>query len=77
MSLSKDDEQHSDLWLSAQGELHSALIISRASASRDPQLEADILYLKGKHRQNGACKQGYRLCIYVKNKITACAVIGK
>ncbi|KAB5542294.1 hypothetical protein PHYPO_G00089970 [Pangasianodon hypophthalmus] len=47
VSSSEEDEQRSNLWLLAQEELHSALIISRASASRDPQLEADILYLKG------------------------------
>ncbi|XP_053506290.1 cilia- and flagella-associated protein 54 isoform X2 [Ictalurus furcatus] len=47
VSSSEKDEQHSNLWLLAQEELHSALIISRALASRDPQLEADILYLKG------------------------------
>ncbi|KAI5094045.1 cilia- and flagella-associated protein 54 isoform X1 [Silurus meridionalis] len=47
LSSKKDDEQHSNLWLLAQEELHTALIISRASATRDPQLEANILYLKG------------------------------
>ncbi|MCJ8743369.1 hypothetical protein PDJAM_G00093150 [Pangasius djambal] len=47
MNSSEEDEQRSNLWLLAQEELHSALIISRASASRDPQLEADILYIKG------------------------------
>ncbi|XP_060759219.1 cilia- and flagella-associated protein 54 [Neoarius graeffei] len=46
-SSSEGDEQHPNLWLLAQEELHSALIIAQASASRDPQLEANILYLKG------------------------------
>lgn len=63
VSSSEKDEQHSNLWLLAREELHSALIISRALASRDPQLEADILYLKGKHSQIRSC----RLCIRVRN----------
>ncbi|KAM9468321.1 cilia- and flagella-associated protein 54-like [Clarias gariepinus] len=46
-AMVSDDEQHKNLCLLAQEELHSALIISQASASRDPQLEANILYLKG------------------------------
>ncbi|KAK3544197.1 hypothetical protein QTP86_008341 [Hemibagrus guttatus] len=47
VSSSEEDEQHLNLWSLAQEELHSAFIISQGSASRDPQLEADILYLKG------------------------------
>ncbi|XP_047660100.1 cilia- and flagella-associated protein 54 isoform X2 [Tachysurus fulvidraco] len=47
VSSSEEDKQYMDLWLSAQEELHSAFIISQTMASRDPQLEADILYLKG------------------------------
>lgn len=49
VSSYEEDEQHSNLWLLAQKELQCALNISRVSASRDPQLEADILYLKGMH----------------------------
>ncbi|KAF5908404.1 cilia- and flagella-associated protein 54 [Clarias magur] len=46
-AMVSDDEQQRNLFLLAQEELHSAHIISQASASRDPQLEADILYLRG------------------------------
>ncbi|GAA6097241.1 cilia- and flagella-associated protein 54 isoform X3 [Tachysurus ichikawai] len=47
VSSSEEDKQYMNLWLSAQEEIHSAFIISQTMASRDPQLEADILYLKG------------------------------
>lgn len=69
VSASEEDEQHSNLWLLVQEKLHSALIISQASASRDPQLEADILFLKG--------MQGYVMCVYLIIKITGCAFTEK
>lgn len=53
--VNPSEKEQLNLWLSVQEELHSALSMSRASASRDPQLEAEILYLKGEHRQSGAC----------------------
>ncbi|XP_066523856.1 cilia- and flagella-associated protein 54 isoform X2 [Hoplias malabaricus] len=47
MKASEEGEDHSMSWLSAQELLDTALIISNASACRNHQLEADILYCRG------------------------------
>ncbi|XP_036433426.1 cilia- and flagella-associated protein 54 [Colossoma macropomum] len=52
MRSSEEGKDHSQPWLAAQKVLQSALIISQASAYRDHQLEADILYCKGMVERN-------------------------